>query len=127
MLRQILPPLILLLLLAAPALAAEPPPATSPTATPAATSVCLDNRDIRSKVVSAENGYYARTSKGWWRNTGAACPAYGDNRVLITRSNINRQCRGDMVEVYDNFSRISYGSCVLGSWERIAGDPPKAK
>lgn len=123
MLRMILP----LLLLAGPALAADPPPAAIHAATPPATSVCLDNRDIRSKVFTADNGYYARTGKGWWRNTGAACPAYGDNRVLITRSNINRQCRGDVVEVYDNFSRIGYGGCVLGNWERIAGEPPTMK
>jgi hypothetical protein len=99
---------------------AEPVPAAAPPQTLA----CLDNRDIRTRQMSAEHGYFARTPQGWWRNTGPACSAYAPNRALVTRSPHNRQCRGDIVTVFDPFSRLEFGACVLGSWERVEA-PPK--
>jgi hypothetical protein len=98
--------------------------ADTPPKTPPETRMCLENRDIRAKDISAEHGYFARTPQGWWRNTGPACSAYGPNRALFTRSIENRQCRGDIVTVFDAFSRIEYGACVLGAWERVDA-PPK--
>ena len=103
------------LAVAAPALAADAPPETR---------LCLENRDIRTKDLSPANGYFARTSQGWWRNTGPACAAYARDRALATRSIENRQCRSDVVTVFDPFSRIEFGGCVLGAWERVAA-PPK--
>lgn len=88
-----------------------------------ATQLCLTNTDIKTKRLSATDGYYARTPNGWWRNTGAACPAYAADRALATDSTSNRQCRGDLVRVFGAFSRIQYGGCVLGSWEKVAGPP----
>lgn len=91
---------------------------------PPETQLCLENRSIRNKDASAEHGYFARTPQGWWRNTGPACSAYGPNRALVTRSTQDRQCRGDVVVVFDPFTRIEYGGCVLGAWERVDA-PPK--
>ena len=91
---------------------------------PPETQLCIENRSIRTKDVSAERGYFVRTPQGWWRNTGPACSAYGPNRALVTRSIENRQCRGDIVAVVAPFSRIEYGACVLGDWERVDA-PPK--
>lgn len=88
------------------------------------TRLCLENRSIRTKDVSAQNGYFARTPQGWWRNTGPSCTAFGPNRVLVTRSVQNAQCRGDIVRVVDPFSQIEFGACVLGAWERVDA-PPK--
>ena len=89
---------------------------------------CLNNRDIRSKRLSSEAGYFAKTSNGWWRNAGAACSAYGRDRALVTRTYNDRQCKGDIVNVFDPFSRIDYGACVLGAWEKVAdADVPPAK
>ncbi|KAB7645485.1 hypothetical protein [Polymorphobacter fuscus] len=113
---------------AAPALSAPAPaPAQAGQARADAapeTQLCLENRALRAKELSATHGYYVRTSQGWWRNTGPACPAYGPNRALATQSTQNRQCRGDVVNVFDPFSRIQFGGCVLGAWERVSG-PPK--
>jgi hypothetical protein len=91
---------------------------------PPETRTCLENRNIRAKEISAEHGYFARTPQGWWRNTGPACSAYGPNRALMSRSIENRQCRGDIVVVFDPFSRIEFGACVLGDWKRVDA-PPK--
>lgn len=88
------------------------------------TRACLENRTVRAKDISAANGYFARTPQGWWRNTGPSCAAYARDRALVTRSTQDRQCRGDVVEVFDPFSRISFGSCILGEWERVSA-PPK--
>lgn len=108
----------LLWVLAAPAAAAPP-------ATPPETTRCLSNRDIRAKVTTAADGYFARTRQGWWRNNGQVCSAYGPNRALVTRSIEDRQCRGDLVVVFDPVSRIEFGSCALGDWVRVDGPPPK--
>jgi hypothetical protein len=98
-------------------------PALADTAAPE-TRLCLENRSIRAKDMSATAGYYVRTPQGWWRNTGPACSAYARDRALITRSTQDRQCRGDVVVVFDPFSRIEFGGCVLGGWERVDA-PPK--
>jgi hypothetical protein len=105
---------------------AEPaaPAAAAPAAVAPATRDCLENRDIRAREISAEHGYFARTPQGWWRNTGPACSAYAPNRALVTRSPQNRQCKGDIVVVFDPFSRIEFGACGLGAWERVEA-PPK--
>lgn len=94
--------------------------ATTPSAT---TKTCIGNREIKSKNLSAENGYFVRTSSGWWHNT-VSCPAFAADRSLVTRTNNDRQCRGDLVEVFHPFSRINYGGCALGSWEKVEGPPP---
>ncbi len=110
---RILLPLLALASLSGAALAAEP----------ATTKQCMANRDIRAKRLSPELGYYVKTSNGWWRNTGAACPAYAPDRALITRSYNDRQCSGDTVETIEPHSRITYGGCVLGGWEKVAAEP----
>lgn len=89
------------------------------------TAMCLSNRDIRAKVTTAADGYFARTPRGWWRNTGRACSAYAPTRALVTRSTQDRQCRGDLVIAFDAVSRIEFGSCLLGDWVRVDGPPPK--
>lgn len=107
-----------LLVMAVPAVAAAP-------ATPPKTAICLPNRDIRAKVMTAADGYFARTPQGWWRNTGPACSAYAPTRALLTRWNQDRQCRGDLVVVFDAVSRIEFGGCLLGDWVRVDEPPPK--
>ena len=106
--------MLLLAAIATPAIAADQPPATR---------LCLENRAIRAKDLSAEHGYFARTSQGWWRNTGTACPAFARDRALMTRSPSDRQCRGDVVTVFDPISRMEFGGCALGGWERVEGPP----
>ena len=112
--------LTMILLVAA---VATPALAQTPEAPPETRS-CLENRTIRAKDISAANGYFARTPQGWWRNTGPSCSAYARDRGFVTRSNEDRQCRGDVVEVFDTLTRITYGSCILGDWERVS-EPPK--
>ena len=99
--------------------------AAAPPATPPQIAMCLSNRDIRAKVTTASDGYFARTPQGWWRNNGPACASYAPTRALITRSNQDRQCRGDLVIVFDAISRIEFGSCLLGDWVRVEAPPAK--
>ncbi len=105
----------LLFAVAAPVFADDAPPETR---------LCLENRAIRAKDLSPANGYFVRTAQGWWRNTGPACSAYARDRALITQSTENRQCRGDLVRVFDPFSQMEFGGCILGAWERVSA-PPK--
>ena len=109
----------LLLLLAGPALAAPP---VGPH-----TQDCIENRDIRARRQSAEDGYFVQTRQGWWRNTAGGCPLYKRNGILVTQSPQNRQCRGDVVQVVDPMLFFTIGSCPLGAWERIEQPPASAK
>lgn len=88
-------------------------------AAPPETRLCLQNRDIRAQRTAADTGYFVKTSKGWWRNTGPACSSFGSNRILVSVRPSDTQCRGDVVNSVDSFSRIDFGACALGSWERV--------
>jgi hypothetical protein len=105
------------------ALATATAPAPPVLAAPAVTRNCLLSRDIRGQRLSADQGYFAQTRQGWWRNAAGACAAYGPRRALLTRTNSNQQCAGDFAEVFDAFSRIGYGGCRLGKWEKLAVAP----
>jgi hypothetical protein len=116
---------LLLIAAAAPVSAAETPASETPGSEP---QTCLANRDIQARRMTAEQGYYVRTSKGWWHNLGPSCSAYGRNRALITRTLNNQQCRGDVVTVVDPFSRIEFGACALGAWQQVdKAEVPPAK
>jgi hypothetical protein len=103
--------------------AATPAPDAPALATPSVVRNCLNSRDIRAKRLSADLGYFVQTGQGWWRNAAGACAAYGPRRALLTRTNSNQQCSGDFVEVFDAFSRIGYGGCRLGRWQKLAAAP----
>ena len=94
-------------------------------AEPATTKHCLSNQQIRSKQMVVGQGYFVRTTDGWWHNMGEACAAYGPGRALATDSNNNRQCSGDMVTVFAS-SGVGSGTCRLGSWEKVDGPPDAA-
>lgn len=120
--------LLIAVSLALPACAAEQQTAAMATAAPAAAAVgserrdCLTNREIRGTRQRADVGYYAETSKGWWRNA-ASCAVWRPGVIITTASNSDRQCSGDLVQVLDRLSRINYGGCTLGAWEKVAGPP----
>lgn len=85
---------------------------------------CIDPRQIRSTRLSADHGYFVRLgTRDWWRNAAGGCPAYAPRRALTTFSTSLQQCDGDVVQVFDPFSRIGYGACRLASWEKLAGEP----
>lgn len=122
-------PAILLLALGLVTPAAALQPAASDPAAAAAGSAatperrdCLNNREIRGTRQRADVGYYAQTGKAWWRNT-AQCAVWRPNVIITTFSNSDRQCSGDLVQVLDRLSRINYGGCTLGVWEKVAGPP----
>ena len=111
---------LLLVATAAPVLAAD--------TVASVTQSCLGNRDIKQRRMTAAEGLYVRTVKGWWHNLGPSCSAYGRDRALITRSLNNQQCRGDIMTVVDPFSRIEFGGCALGDWQQVAAaEVPPAK
>jgi hypothetical protein len=103
-----------------------PPPGTvvQPTGK---TKKCMLNRDIQITKLSPANGYWVETINGWWRNTATGCPWYDNNRILRTLSINDSQCSGDLLEVVDRSSRrIVFGTCKIGSWEKMKGPPPES-
>jgi hypothetical protein len=99
--------------------------AATPAVAPAATN-CLQTRDTRGQRLSPEKGYFVETRQGWWRNTGPACPLFGPNRLVIAVRPNDNLCKGDLINVVDNYQRINFGVCTLGSWENVAeADVPK--
>ncbi|KPF78260.1 hypothetical protein IP88_04305 [alpha proteobacterium AAP81b] len=112
----------MMILLAVLALQAAAPAAPAATAAADLRS-CIDPRRIRGTRLSADQGYFVRLGSDWWRNTAGSCPAYGPRRALTTFSTSQNQCDGDVVQVFDAFSRIVYGTCRLGKWEKLAAEP----
>ncbi len=109
--------LVLLSLQAAAAAAGPIPPATGEVRS------CIDPRRIAGTRLSGEHGYFVRLGSDWWRNQAGGCPAYGPRRAITTFSTSQRQCAGDQVQVFDPFSRIGYGACPLGKWEKLTAAP----
>lgn len=107
-----LPFAMLLLSIGAPVLAKTTPPAES--------RICLRNSEIRAQRVGADSGYFVETLQGWWRNTNQSCASFGPNRLAVTQSNNDQQCRGDVVNLVDRSSRLNFGGCSLGKWEKVA-------
>jgi hypothetical protein len=103
--------LLLLAAAAAPPVDAIDPPVTRK---------CLQNSQILTQRMSAEKGYFAQTRQGWWRNTGPACALFAPTRSLVSMRVSNSQCSGDNVNIIDQISRIDYGACKLGGWERVS-------
>lgn len=111
------------LLMAALATAA---PALAANDTPAETRDCLQTRSILQTQAGPDGNWYARLRDGrWWRNN-MNCPTLQPRRALVHSSPIGSQCRGDIVQVIDfNLGGVNFGGCGLGTWERVAGPPPK--
>lgn len=100
--------------LATPLLAAERKPVD-----------CLNNRSIKNTRFAPE-GYYAQTGKDWWLNRAGNCGMFRQDLSIATISPLNRQCRGDQVRLFQNFTLIEFGTCTLGAWEPVDADvvPP---
>ena len=124
MLRPMKRFLPLLLLLSTPALAADPPAPPKPAAE---TRSCIDNREIRSSRISRTAGYFVQTRNGWWRNAIGQCGLMRPDSVLVTQSTMNRQCRGDIVQMVDRMTQFALGACGLSDWEKVDGPPADAR
>jgi hypothetical protein len=112
--------LVAALALPAAALAQSPAPVA-----PAKTKKCILNRNIQITKLSPADGYWVKTTNGWWRNTASGCPWFDNNRIIRTFSVNDSQCEGDLVEVVDRSSRtIVFGNCGIANWEKMAGAPP---
>ncbi len=108
------------LLLAAPALPAHAAPSSEPE-----TRSCIEMRSIRDSRYS-DSGYFVSSGGQWWQNTAGKCPLFRPDRSARIVTTQSRQCRGDRVDVFQNFSGIEFGTCILSTWERVAEDdvPP---
>ena len=117
--------LLAALVAATPALAGDDPPG-KPAEFKAETRDCLQTRSILQAQAAPDGKWYARLRDGrWWRNT-MECPTLQPRRALVHSSPIGSQCRGDIVQVIDfNLGGVNFGGCGFGSWERVAGPPPK--
>ena len=104
-----------MLTLLAPLMLAAATPAAAP-----ATINCLQTRDSRGQRLSPEKGYFVQTREGWWRNTGPACPLFGPNRLVVAVRPNDNLCKGDLINVVDNYQRINFGVCALGGWQAVA-------
>jgi hypothetical protein len=81
---------------------------------------CVSHRDLRgNRSVGESYILFESWGNSIYVNTPpAGCPGLRQSRTLITRTPTNRLCRGDIVEVKDLTSNISYGSCALGEFTK---------
>ena len=91
---------------------------------------CLNNRSIRETRLTTDQGYFARSAGELWQNKVRGCTLLGPDRSIRTLSTITRQCSGDQIVVFQNFSQQEFWTCVLGPWEPVADEavpaPPRA-
>ncbi len=80
---------------------------------------CVRQQDLLGNESVGEGAivFRARTSGLVYVNRPAAgCPEIRAGRALVTRTTMTQLCRGDIAEVIDPVSGISYGACGLGDF-----------
>lgn len=91
-----------------------------------ATRSCIEMRSIRDTRYS-DTGYFVSSGGQWWRNDAGKCPLFRPDRSARIVTTQSRQCRGDRVDLFQNFSGIEFGTCILSTWERVSeADVPPA-
>ena len=80
---------------------------------------CVRQQDLLGNESVGEGAivFRARTSGLVYVNRPAAgCPEVRHGRALKTRTTSTQLCRGDIAEVVDPLSGMSYGACGLGDF-----------
>lgn len=85
--------------------------------TPAETTDCLPPR--RQSSLSSYGGklvYRIDRGLAYVTDTSGGCEGVARGDILLTRSSMDRLCRGDIATTLDQGSRFPTGSCGLGSF-----------
>jgi hypothetical protein len=80
---------------------------------------CVSQRNLGGNRSVGEEAiiFGDRSSRLLYVNRPAAgCPELNSGRALKTRTTTNQLCSGDIVDVFDPVTGISYGSCGLGEF-----------
>lgn len=76
---------------------------------------CIRQRDLRGQtIVNQSTIVFERGNGRYYRSDVGACAALRPDRAIVTREIAIGICEGDPFEVFDNVSRIGYGSCTFG-------------
>jgi hypothetical protein len=80
---------------------------------------CVRERELGGNK-SAGNGAIVFNSESryrlWVNRPAGGCPNLNGGLALVFRTPVDRLCRGDIANVIDPVSHISYGSCILGDF-----------
>lgn len=80
---------------------------------------CVNERDLRGNRSAGESAIVFEglsNSTLWVNRPAGGCPLLDQGRTLVTRSTTSQLCRGDIANVVDPVSHVSYGSCALGDF-----------
>lgn len=84
---------------------------------PAETSDCLPPRPQASlSAYGAKLVYRVSNRLAYVSDTGGGCEGVAHGDVLVTKSSMDRVCRGDIATTLDQGSRAPTGSCGLGAF-----------
>jgi len=84
---------------------------------PGATTSCVNSRDLEGNRSFGEQAIlFEGTGNRLFLNRPGNCPTLGPGRALRVRTVSTRLCRGDIADVIDLSSRVSYGGCALGDF-----------
>ena len=91
------------------------------------TTACLDVNRIRSIQALDERHFLVRTgASGYYLNepSGSCIGAgRGNTRIQYVLGGTSQLCRNQIVTIVDNTSGVSFGSCGLGSFEKLEEKP----
>ncbi len=93
------------------------PAAAQPAVTP--TRQCLSAIQIVSTSLTDAHEIIARVGTTRWRNAANGCDALQSGRGFRLQSTQAQYCSGDIVAVFEPATRFEYGSCTLGTWEKV--------
>lgn len=79
---------------------------------------CVAQRDLRGNRSAGDAIIFDGRNRGviYVNRPAGGCPDLNFNRTLITRTFATRLCRGDIAQVADLTSGITYGGCGLGDF-----------
>ena len=82
------------------------------------TQDCVNQRDIRGNRSVGEGVilFEGNANRLYVNRPAGGCPDLRGTRTLATRTSSTQLCRGDIAQVVDLPSGMSYGGCGLGSF-----------
>ncbi len=78
---------------------------------------CIQLRPTtQSTIIGNRAVLYRNGATVYYNDFRGLCPTLRSSATIVTSTPSNRLCSGDIAQIVDTNSRISFGSCAFGEW-----------
>lgn len=79
---------------------------------------CVSLQEIRgSRIIDRHTILFEGTGGRMWRNDPPhGCAGLAPQRAIVTKSSLTQHCRGDIFQIIDPPTPMSFGSCAFGDF-----------